>query len=49
METSFHGNKDFGYMLYDMDFENPDDIKPMFFKAVMKDGVIDLTDCEVGR
>lgn len=42
-------NRDLGYMLYDMDYTNPREIKPMFFHAVMKDGVIDLKDCEVVR
>lgn len=41
--------KDLGYMLYDMDFTDPENIHPMFFRAVMKDGVIELTDCEVVR
>lgn len=49
IETPFNGEKDFGYMLYDLDYSNPRDIKPMFFKAVMKNGVIDLTNCEVIR
>lgn len=41
--------KDLGFMLYDMDYSNLDDIQPMFFRAVMKKGVIDLKDCEVIR
>lgn len=32
--------KDLGFMLYDMDYSDPKDIKPMFFKAEMKNGVI---------
>ncbi|HVI40768.1 MAG TPA: type I-C CRISPR-associated protein Cas5c [Anaerovoracaceae bacterium] len=44
-----HENRDLGYMLYDMDFSDTNDIKPMFFRAVMKDGIIDLKDCEVFR
>jgi CRISPR-associated protein Cas5d len=43
------GEKDFGFMLYDLDYSNSRQIKPMFFRAVMKNGVIDLTDCEVVR
>ena len=39
--------RDMGYMLYDMDYSNPEDIQPMFFHAKMKDGVLDLTNCEV--
>jgi CRISPR-associated protein Cas5d len=41
------GRRDFGWMLYDLDFSNPGDIKPQFFKAHMRDGVIDLTGAEV--
>ena len=36
------GKQDLGWMLYDLDFSNPEDIKPSFFKAEMIDGVIDL-------
>lgn len=39
--------RDLGFMLYDMDYSNPKDIQPMFFHAKMKDGVLDLTNCEV--
>lgn len=46
--TSPHvGMRDLGWMLYDMDFSNSRDIQPHFFKAVMSDGVIDLTAVEV--
>ena len=34
-------------MLYDMDFSDPNDIQPMFFRAKLENGVLDLTDCEV--
>ena len=33
-------DKDLGVMLYDMDFSNPKNISPMFFRASMKQGVI---------
>ena len=36
-------------MLYDMDYSDPNDIQPMFFRAVMRNGVLDLRDCEVIR
>ena len=36
-----------GYMLYDMEYSDPENIQPMFFRAQMVHGVIDLTDCEV--
>ena len=41
--------RDLGYMLYDMDYSDPDDIRPTFFHAKMISGVVDLTDCEVLR
>ena len=40
---------DLGYMLYDMDYSDPEDIQPMFFKAVLRNGILDLADCEVIR
>lgn len=42
-------SRDLGYMLYDMNYSDPEDIRPMFFRAQMTDGVIDLRDCEVRR
>ena len=41
--------KDLGLMLYDLDYRNPEDIQPMFFRAVLKRGVLDLRNCEVMR
>ena len=41
--------KDFGLMLFDMDYSDKENISPMFFRAVMKRGVIDLQNCEVIR
>ena len=41
--------RDLGLMLYDLDYRNPEDIQPMFFRAVLKRGVLDLRDCEVMR
>ena len=40
---------DLGFMLYDMDYSDSNHIEPMFFRAVMKRGVLDLRDCEVIR
>ena len=34
------GERDLGFMLYDIDFEHA--MEPMFYRAVMKDGVIDV-------
>ena len=41
--------KDLGFMLYDMDYTDRENLQPMFFRAVMKKGVLDLRDCEVIR
>ena len=41
--------KDLGLMLYDMDYSDPENIQPMFFRAIMRHGVVDLRDCEVLR
>ena len=45
--NSCRESRDLGYMLWDMDYANPRDIRPVFFRAQMKDGVIDLRDCGV--
>lgn len=34
------GTKDLGIMLYDMDFKDPKNIQPLFYRPQMKDGVI---------
>ena len=39
--------QDLGYMLYDMDYSNPENIKPQFFWAKLVDGVMNTSDCEV--
>jgi CRISPR-associated protein Cas5d len=43
------GKRDLGYMLYDMDYSNPENIQPTFFRAIMVDGVLDLTNVEVKK
>lgn len=40
--TPIPDSRDLGFMLYDMDYSNPDDIKPMFFRANMVHGVIQV-------
>lgn len=44
-EASVDGN--LGWMLYDMDFSNPADPQPKWFRAQVERGVLDLTKCEV--
>lgn len=47
--TAYKGELDLGYMLYDMDYSNIDDIQPVFFRAILQDGVLDLKDVEFVR
>ena len=51
IETAYEDieEKDLGFMLFDMDYSDRENIQPMFFRAVMKHGVLDLRDCEVVR
>lgn len=49
IRTAYEGERDLGYMLYDMDYTDRENIRPMFFRPVMRDGVIDLRHCEVIR
>lgn len=41
--------RDLGYMLWDLDFSDASDIRPMFFRAKLEKGIVNLTDCEVVR
>lgn len=41
--------RDLGLMLYDFDYSDPNDITPMFFRAKLEKGVLDLRNCEVLR
>jgi len=41
--------KDLGLMLFDVDYTDKENISPMFFRAVLKQGVLDLRNCEVIR
>lgn len=34
------GERDLGYMLYDMDYTDPENIRPLFFRAVLRNGVL---------
>lgn len=46
------GEKDLGWMLLDMDYSDPENITPLFFRAILRDGVLDvpgITDREVVR
>ena len=48
-KSKLTGKVDLGWMLYDMDFSNPKDITPKFFKVEMHDGVIDLRNIKMVR
>ena len=43
------GRRDFGIVLYDMDYENFGSITPMYYRCVMENGVIDVAGSEVLR
>ena len=36
------GSKDLGWMLLDMDYRNPERITPRFFRAELKDGILEV-------
>lgn len=40
-------DRELGFMLYDMDYSDPADIRPQFFRASLRRGVLDVRDCEV--
>lgn len=41
------GHRDLGYMLYDFDYRNPAHPVPLFFRAELNDGVVDVESVEV--
>jgi CRISPR-associated protein Cas5d len=45
-ELGFGRPRELGYMLYDLDFTNPSDPKPLFFRAQLKDGSVEIPDRE---
>ena len=40
-------NRELGFMLYDMDYTDSENIHPQFFRATLQRGVLDVRDCEV--
>lgn len=40
--SAIEENRELGWMLYDMDYQQAEDPMPLFFNAVMKNGVIDV-------
>lgn len=41
--------RDLGFMLYDFDYSDPQNIMPLYFRAKMEHGVIQVAGCEVFR
>ncbi len=48
-KSNLKGERDLGFMLYDLDFSNLENIEPTFFRAKMIDGVVDLKNISVVR
>jgi CRISPR-associated protein Cas5d len=44
-DSSLAGERDLGWMLYEIDFSNATDKQAKFFYALMRDGVIDVSAC----
>ena len=42
LSPPIHEDRDFNFMLFDMDFSNPNDVQPMFYHPVMQQGVINV-------
>lgn len=42
VDRSIAETRDLGFMLFDMDYSDPKDVKPMFFRPQMVNGVIDV-------
>ena len=42
-------DRELGFMLYDMDYSDPENICPQFFRAALRNGVLDVRNCEVFR
>ncbi len=40
-------DRELGYMLYDMDYSDQRNIRPQFFRATLRRGVLDVRGCEV--
>ena len=43
------GRRDLGYMLWDMDYARKEDIHPLFFRAVLEDGVLRVPSRDSGE
>ena len=43
------GERDLGYMLWDLDYSDPENIQPLFFRAVMREGILQVPARESGE
>ena len=43
------GVRDLGYMLWDLDYSDPKNITPLFFRAALQDGVLEIPDRKSGE
>lgn len=43
------GERDLGFMLHHMDYSDSEDIRPVFFHASLRDGLMDLRECGVDQ
>lgn len=43
------GERDLGYMLWDLDYTDPENITPLFFRAVLRDGVLEVPTRDSGE
>ena len=43
------GERDLGWILWDMDYTNPEDIRPLFFRGTLRDGVLEVPARESGE
>ncbi len=43
------GERDLGYMLWDLDYSDPRNITPLFFRAKLRDGVLEVPERDSGE
>ena len=43
------GERDLGWMLWDMDYSDPENILPLFFRATLRDGVLEVPTRDSGE
>ena len=47
--AELQGQRDLGWMLWDMDYSDPQEIRPLFFRAVLQDGVLTVPTRDSGE